>query len=124
MLINDKFHRKRYVLLSLLNLLVFSGYEYYVSKSYVNTGVVVIIFLSIVLNHLLLAVMVGKLLYAEKSIEINIRSTLKNITLFLFKNLLLMLVFYIGVQFVGDRIIVSLILYVMQLITFGLSLNR
>lgn len=77
---------------------------------------------AIYINHLLL--MHGVLAAFSQSTGLARVSGFRLFILFLLKGLLLVGGFYIGVQLVGDRIIIAVILYIYMLIALGISLRR
>ncbi len=79
--------------------------------------VIFAVFLAAVLNHILL-IFIFSLAFKRKKVK----GSLVILGLFFIKLFLLSIAFYWGVQLVGDRIIIPLILYTLQLVALGVGI--
>ncbi len=121
MLITEKINVKRYTLLSFLLLIC----SFFLLRDDWDLIIYISIsFIAVIISHLMLIYLVGYLFGLAKQEGKKRNSTLKLMTLTFSKMSVLVLIFFVGSSFLGNRVIIPLSLYVFQLIIFVISIKN
>jgi hypothetical protein len=122
-LIKEKIEYKRYVALSLITYIIFNVFFI---KDKVEFWVLLLIYISILINHVLFIKGLNDLvrIYKDEELIKDKSRLLVSIFLFIMKFFIVVLAFFIAVHFVEKRIIIGLIFFLIKLIIFVTSLKK
>jgi len=118
MLISEKINVKKYALLSFILLLI----SYFLSRNSGEIKVMLTVFMAACLNQWMLVRVVEKMVNSAAGKEEADKTDM--VLLFLGKAIVLILALTLGVQIMGKRIIIPLLIYVLQIAVLYLSLNK
>jgi hypothetical protein len=114
-----KINLKKYLGLGLVNFAIFAAFCRSSVEVYVLLGVAFATFI----NHVLLVTSISEVVDAQKN-DTSVKKPFNVFFPFAAKIIVLFLTFSVGYQFIGPRIIISIILYVVQIFILALSMHR
>jgi len=118
MLLKTKVNFKKYLLISLLPLAIC----FILAQGRTEIFVIFIIYIGAVINQLLLVELVMEMVNRPKAPEFKKPRKRKLILLFVVKVTVLIAALSLGVHFMGNRVIIPLLNYVVQIFILGVSL--
>lgn len=118
MLISEKINLKKYALLSTVLLAI----DYFLARDMAELKVMLTIFLAACLNQWMLVRGVQKITDVASGKEEADKSGL--ILMFIGKIFVLLVALVFGVQIMGKRIIIPVLIYVLQIVVLYLSMNK
>lgn len=118
MLISEKIDLRKYTLLSLILIIV----SYFLAQNTAEMKVMATVFLAACLNQWMLVRGVQKITNSAAGKEESDKSGL--ITLFIGKAIVLVVALTFGVQIMGKRIIIPVLIYVLQIAVLYLSMKK
>jgi hypothetical protein len=117
MLIRERINLKKYFSLSFLLL----SLSYFICNGPKEFLVVLIVFAGVVINQWLLVSSVNKLI--KKTLNNESTSNFTIIASMFFKTIILVIAITFGVHFIGNRIIIPILIYIVQIFVLYLSLR-
>lgn len=118
MLISEKIDLKKYSLYSLILIIA----SYFLARNSAELKAMAIVFLAACLNQYMLVSGVNKL--TDQAVGKEESDKFKLIVLFIGKLIVLVVALTLGVQIMGKRIIIPLLIYVLQIAILYLSLKK
>jgi len=123
MLLKEKINLPKYIILSLAATLIFLGFSYGDRRL---IYVILSVYLATLINQALLVALIWSIIFTDtpKTRALRIKRLIKITSYLLSKVIILVLAIIAGVHFVGDKIIIALLNYIVQIVLLGLCLRR
>lgn len=118
MLISEKINLKKYILLSIVLLAI----DYFLARNMAELKVMLTIFLAACLNQWMLVRGVVQMTNVASGKEEADKTNL--VLLFIGKVIVLLVALVFGVQIMGKRIIIPVLIYVLQIVVLYLSMKK